>query len=432
MSVSHPLDQHYLLNCRTCGRRQADDGLLLECPGQHETSLLRTEYRATALVPESAERGLYRYRNWLPIRRTLPDAGGTVTYRSTTGVGKHLGLTDLWIAFNGYWPERDARLSTATFKELEAYTVLGRLPASSAPLVISSAGNTAAAFAELCSKHRIDCVVVVPSTSLGKLRFAEPLDPCVCLIALDRADYTDAIVFGESIARQHRLQLEGGTKNVGRRDGLATVLYNAFEAMSGLPEFYFQGIGSGAGAIAVHEAAQRLSRAGRTGPTPRLMLCQNSDFSPVRAAWSPGAAPPATEDRKVVDGVYAAELTNRRPPYAVRGGLRDCLTESRGDVLVADAASARDAAGMFRDLEGIDIEPAAAVALACLRESVIRGLVPSSAKVLLNVTGGGRARRETEHELATARPDLRIDRADLGSAAVAEAVGKLIDAFARV
>jgi cysteate synthase len=163
------------------------------------------------------------------------------------------------------------------------------------------------------------------------------------------------------------------------------------------------------------------------------MLCQNSAFSPVRAAWRSGRAPvpsAAGEDRLVIEGTYAVELTNRRPPYAVRGGLRDCLTDSRGDVLVADSASARDAAEMFHRLEGIDIEPAAGVALACLREAVAGGEIPKSATILLNVTGGGRARREREHELLTPEPDLRVDRSDLGSAHAMDAVGKLIGTLA--
>ena len=211
MSIGCPPARHYLLACPVCGRRQPDDGLALECPEPHEAALLQTEYLAETLTPASGEQGVYKYRNWLPITRTLPDAGGSVTYHSTTGLGEHLDLENLWIAFNGYWPERHAALQTATFKELEAYTVLGRLPSRSAPLVVSSAGNTAAAFATLCSRHLIDCVIVVPSSSLTKLRFAETLDPCVRLIALDQADYTDAIAFGESISQYHGLQLEGGT-----------------------------------------------------------------------------------------------------------------------------------------------------------------------------------------------------------------------------
>jgi len=38
--------------------------------------------------------------------------------------------------------------------------------------------------------------------------------------------------------------------------------------------------------------------------------------------------------RDAIKQVYADELTNWMPPYATRGGVYDCLTESNGDVLV--------------------------------------------------------------------------------------------------
>ena len=89
--------------------------------------------------------GLYRFGEWLPIVRTLPGAPGTVIYRGER-LGRALGLSRLWIAFSGYWPERGADFPTGTVKDLEAYTVLGRLPDRCGPLVVASAGNTASAF----------------------------------------------------------------------------------------------------------------------------------------------------------------------------------------------------------------------------------------------------------------------------------------------
>jgi cysteate synthase len=95
--------------------------------------------------------GLYRYRSWLPVRRSLDDDGGTITYRSDQ-LCKLIGLKNLWIAFNGCWPEKDARLLSGTFKELKAHCVLGRIPAANQKvMVVASAGNTAAAFARICS-----------------------------------------------------------------------------------------------------------------------------------------------------------------------------------------------------------------------------------------------------------------------------------------
>lgn len=52
------------------------------------------------------------------------------------------------------------------------------------------------------------------------------------------------------------------------------------------------------------------------------------------------------------------------------------MTESGGDVLVTDNAPADAAIEMFSELEGVDIEPAAGVALACLRAAAADGRIP--------------------------------------------------------
>ena len=48
--------------------------------------------------------GLYKYSDWLPVCRTLDGSGAPVTYKSE-GLAGELGLSDLYITFNGYWPE---------------------------------------------------------------------------------------------------------------------------------------------------------------------------------------------------------------------------------------------------------------------------------------------------------------------------------------
>jgi cysteate synthase len=47
------------------------------------------------------------------------------------------------------------------------------------------------------------------------------------------------------------------------------------------------------------------------------------------------------------------------------------------------------AARMFRESEGVDIEPAAAVAVDSLRQAVESGAVGADDTVLLHITGGG-------------------------------------------
>ena len=322
-------------------------------------------------------------------------------------------MPSLWIAFNGFWPERGARLETATFKELEACTVLGRLPGPGVILTVASSGNTGAAFAWACSRRQLSCLIIVPEKGLRRFRFRDSLHPCVNLVAIDDGDYPDAIELAAAVSRIPNFLPEGGVKNVGRRDGLATVLLSAFEEMGQLPSYYFQAVGSGTGAIAALEAAKRVRNVMSDMALPRLLLCQNSPFTPIFDAWRMNVRSPqgSTDDfRNAIKQVYADELTNWMPPYSTRGGVYDSLTESHGDVLVTSNAAAERAAEAFLELEGIDIEPAAGVAVACLRDAVAQGRVEREAVVLLNITGGGRRRLARDYSLIPAEPKLRLSR----------------------
>ena len=418
MHADHVDVSHYVLVCSVCGRRRPDDGVSLVCPEVHAPGLLRTEYHATSLVIDDQAIGVSRYRRWLPVRRALPGTGRTVVYRGER-LGALLGVRNLWIAFNGYWPERGADLTTGSFKELEAATVLGRLPDGVGTLVLASAGNTAAAFAELCSRYGVPAVIVVPESALGHLRSCKPYGENVRVVAVTGAEYADAIALADALAELPGFIAEGGARNVGRRDGLGTVMLAAVEQLGGLPDVYVQAIGSGAGAVAAHEAAARIVRMRRSegdtdrSPLPRMVLAQNSGFAPVHDAWHFGRLPGmavAGDDPAVIRRAFAPELTSRRPLYEMCGGLRDALVESAGDVLVADAASAESAMDIFHELEGVDIEPPAGVALATLREALRAGRLDPESAILLNITGGGRARFARDHELELNPPDLVVPR----------------------
>ncbi len=396
----------YELVCAACGARYADDGLMLHCARTHEPSFLRTEYVTKTFPRDPHDDGLYRYQKWLPVRRSVAGAPRTAVYRAEA-LGRVLGLGNLWVAFSGYWPERGAYLPTGSFKDLEAYTVLGRLPDDPPTLVIASAGNTAISFALACSQYQVPCLIFVPGGVVPLMAFRGPLDPSVKLVALDDgAGYSDAIAVADVVSQLPGHQAEGGARNVGRRDGLGTAMLAAYETLGRLPDYYVQAVGSGCGAIAAHEAARRI-RAGHpgAGDLPRLILCQNAPYTPLRDLWRTGAIPP---DLPNPNSVIAAELTNQNPPFLVRGGVNDVLTESNGDVIAADNTAARSAMALFETVEGIDIVPGAGVAVAALCAAAAEGRIPADALVLLHVTGGGRAKLAREGRLQAAEPDVRM------------------------
>jgi cysteate synthase len=421
-----PTRERYRLCCPECGARTADDGLRLTCPAEHGPALLSAEY-TSARFATPGRTGLFRYADWLPVVREVPDSPAPVALPAPA-LGAEIGLTDLWLVFNGYWPERGADLPSCTFKDLEAGAVLGRLPDRPPVLVVASAGNTAAAFAAGCARHDIRCLIVMPDFALPRLAGDGPLPSGVRLVTVDGGDYDDAIALATAVTEGGVGQFEGGIRNVARRDGLGTCLLTAFEATGRLPEVYVQAVGSGAGAVAAHEAALRLRAHGHTtDPLPRMLLGQNAALAPLHDLWRGERRPrdPGVE-------VLAPELTNGAPPYLPRGGVRDLLRSAGGGLCVADAAATRAAQRLFEWVEGIDIEPAAAVALAGLADAVAAGSVRPDERVLLNVTGGGRQRRAADRPAADPpRPRVRVPAGDVrdphARQLAAKQVGELLD-----
>jgi len=267
----------------------------------------------------------------------------------------------------------------------------------------------------------------VPADNLNALWFEKPLNPCVKLIACEQGgDYFDAIRLGDMALQSPMFYAEGGAKNIARRDGMATTMLSAATTIGRIPDYYFQAVGSGTGAIAAWEANLRLIEDGRFGDnTAKLMVSQNAPFVPMYYAWRadsremlPYETHRARRDASIID---AKVLSNRKPPYSIKGGLYDALKATDGDVLVVTNAQERKAARLFEELEGIDIHPAAAVAVASLIKAVDGGQVDKKATIMLNITGAGEKRFKAEHDIVYLQPE-KIFPLNVEADAVVEAV----------
>ena len=400
----------YTLECVATGREFPDEGWTLADPQCKTPSLVRARYARRQLEVKPAEWGLYRFCDWMPVRRILKGSSAPVTYRSK-GLAAHLGLENLWITFNGYYPAIGATMTTCSFKETEAYTVCGRTAEDEQRvLVVASAGNTARAFAKVCSDNHIKLLLSVPYDNIGALWFEEPLNPCVKLISCEKGgDYFDAIHLSDIALKTPGFYADGGANNIAGGEGMATTVLSAVTTIGRIPDYYFQAVGSGTGAIAAWEANMRLIEDGRFGSnTMKLMVAQNAPFVPMYDAWRadsrkmlPYDDDKARRDAEIID---AKVLSNRRPPYGLAGGLYDALKATNGEMFVATNAQARKARKLFKELEGVDIYSAAGVALASLIKAVADGKVEKDATVMLNITGGGEEHFKAEKELWYLQP----------------------------
>ena len=410
---------NYQLQTVATGRLFDDEGWTLDDRQCDKPSMVRPVYEKKQLeVKEGACLGLYRYADWLPIKTMLRHPSEPITYKSE-GLAQRLGLNNLYITFNGWWPERNARMTTCSFKEMEAYSVCARLgdDLKDKVLVVASAGNTARAFAKVCSDNDIKLLLCVPQGNINALWFDKPLKPCVKLITTESgSDYFDAINLSNVVCTLDGYLAEGGAKNIARRDGMSTTMMSATTFIGRTPDFYFQAVGSGTGAIAAWEANLRFIGDGRYGThKARLMVSQNKPFVPMYDAWradSRALLPyDAEQARKDAAEICAPVLSNRKPPYGLAGGLYDALKDTDGDILAVSNDEANAAKALFEETEGIDIYHAAAVATASLQQAVAKGTVKADDVVMLNITGGGEGRFHAEHELYYLKPDhiFKID-----------------------
>ena len=393
---------HFAIMCRKCGK-ELENAYCAFC--EHcANALLVTRYKEKKFREKPAE-GIWRFSNWLPVHKQAFPQPSPVVFRSEGFAGK-LGLEELYIVFCGYWPERGALLQTCTFKEFEAATVIANAMENEIEgLVVASAGNTARAFTHLASVSGFQAVIIVPTMCLGEMWNLEE-SPSAPTIALSDGDYSDSIAAARRISLLSGMPFEGGVKNVAKRDGLGIALLEAVAGMKKLPRHYFQAVGSGAGAIAAWEMAERFLGDGRFGGRlPALHLAQNLPFAPMAKAYWKKSREIFEEDLDpaLIGEITTRVLSNRYPAYGVQGGVFDALEATGGSMYGVQNDEVYRAMEMFEAAEGIDIVPAAGVAAAALRQAVAQKKIRRDEPVLLNITGGG------ERRLLGDRPVYRVD-----------------------
>jgi cysteate synthase len=394
--------------CPECKREFSGYALSCDC-----FTLLRTEYSNPLRIRSLP--GLWRFLDWLPCHKPLDTQAGSITFRSSE-LAQELGLSNLYIAFTGYWPDKKAYNLTGSFKDLESNPTVVRAQETGVnALAIASAGNTARAFAHLANQTGFDVYLVVPESCLSKLWTPEPPTENIHLFSV-AGDYCSTIELTRDFCQLNDITPEGGAKNVARRDGMGTVMLDGAFTMKRLPDHYFQAIGSGTGAISCWEMANRLQSIGWKG-NPILHLSQNHPFIPIVNAWKAGRRDILPEDmensEESIRKMYAVVLSNRHPPYTIGGGVYDALNDTQGKMYSVTNGEARKAGKLFESLEGIDLLPAAEVVVASLLQAVEQGTIQKSDHTLLNVTGGGLKGLEEDFGLFRIEPEGTLSLDDL-------------------
>lgn len=111
----------YILESVKTGKRFEDVGWTLDAPGETDPTLVRAIYKKKQLEVKDDSLGIYKFSDWLPVKKILKGSCAPVTYKSD-GLAKYLGLENLYITFSGYWPEKKEQTSEHVRSKKQKHT----------------------------------------------------------------------------------------------------------------------------------------------------------------------------------------------------------------------------------------------------------------------------------------------------------------------
>lgn len=393
---------NYTLKCLKTNDEFEDDYTL----HYTDNALIQAEYKKE--FEPLNEKGVWRYFDWLPTQETSSQVAGTITYHAEE-LGERLGLSNLWVAFHGYWPEKDALCPTGSFKDMEAVPTIQRMKDHSCKgMICASAGNTARAFTHFCAEDNFPLIVVVADIHAHRIWVQKGMEmDSVKVVVVKDGTYQDAKDVAKALSKKLTgWQLEGGAHNIARRDGIGSLILNSYEEIGKLPDHYFQAVGGGPGPIGVYEMMERLIDSGHyDGDVAKLHLSQNPEHCPIHNAWQRGSRKLTPEDFPEEDvEVYSDYLLSETPAYSVVGGVYDVLEATDGETYAVEEDDAIKAGEILEEIEEIDVLSPAKVALASLIQAKEEGKVDEDDCILLNVSGGGVERLKQEKETKIVTP----------------------------
>ncbi len=376
--------------CTTCNYTADYTKLIGACPQCGEEwldlvyNLNESAYTWQRELPYR-ERTMWRYFELLPMheRRHIVSLGeGWTPLLRADNLGSMLGRRHIFVKDERQGP-------TASFKDRQASLAISMLKeADIREMVVASTGNVAISYSAYCARSGIKLWAFLDSNVPHEKMREVALYGTEVIKVSSTYDRTKQVA--AQFAEHRQLFLDKGVKGVAAREAMKTLAFEIAEQLGHMratawdaPDWYIQSVSGGMGPIGVWKGFYELFKMGLINKIPKLAIIQTAGCAPMVNSFHKGL-----ETSEIVQNpssiINVLATGNPGPAYPY---LRKIVLKHGGAFVKVDDQESFKAMRVMAQLEGLSMEPAAAVACAGLIKMVQEQLIEHHETVVVNASG---------------------------------------------
>lgn len=390
------MDMNILQKCNDCGNTIPFNVFQTSCPKcgcPWQEAIYDYQVIGNTLQTELRNRfaSLWRYHELLPVEQSIPDVslgeGGTPLFRAVN-LGMMLNCPNIYIK-----DERQA--PTSSFKDRQAAVAIAALKeAGIKELVIASTGNAAIAYSAYAARAGIKLWAFLTSrVPSEKMREVALYGTQVIKIT---GSYDQTKQLAAEFANQRGIFLDLGARFIPCIEAMKTIAFEISEQLTNrldpdghfpwrAPDWYFQAVSGGMGPIGVIKGFSELAEMELISPKlPKIGAIQAAGCAPMVDAWKQNldTAVPVTNPKTLIETLATGTPGNtytmlRKKMLSASGGIFESVTDDETFRTMH----------LLAKMEGISVEPAAAVAVAGVIKLVRNGVIKPNEIIVINCSG---------------------------------------------
>jgi threonine synthase len=381
------------LECAACGHRTPFVRPLEACEqcggewldARYDYDAVREQW-PTALRERPFD--MWRYRELLPLHdstnKVTMGEGGTPLLRATN-LGLMLGCPHIYIKDERQGP-------TGSFKDRQAALAISVMKEHGVTeAVVATTGNVGISYSAYSALAGIKMwtflTSLVPSEKMREIALYGSE------VIKVTATYDQTKKVAAQFAARKGLFLDRGIRGISARESMKTVAFEIAEQLPGLvgpgdtvwrtPDWYIQAVSGGMGPVGVWKAYEELMTLGLVDRMPKLACIQAAGCAPMVHSYNKGLeeAEPVLNPQTLVITVATGS-----PGPTYRFLAQVARAHGGAFEAVSDEETFR-AVHVMAKLDGISMEPAAAIAFAGLFKLLNKGVIRRNEVIVVNCSG---------------------------------------------